>query len=168
MVIILMGPKGGGKSTIREYLENKGFVSVYMEALFAEFDSKQEHTPDNPSEELRNLVYSTALNRIIEQSKIKNVVFDGTGSSDRFINFLNVLKQKCLSLKVVYIDCDAQMAYRRTQLRDKDNHRPFTKEYFDDIYNKCETRKKIADQIIINNGTIEKLLTQVQEILLKS
>lgn len=161
-----MGPKGAGKSTVRSYLEkNYDFISVYMEQLYAEFDPNRKFTVDKPSESLRDKVYEEAKKRIIELSRQKNVVFDGTGSSGRFILFLKAIKAACPSSKVIYIDSDKETAFARTQTRDLSSHRPFDRDYFNNTFTACLKHQYLADLTILNNKTIQDLLKTTDRLI---
>jgi dephospho-CoA kinase len=153
MIILLIGPKGVGKSTLREWLEMRNWKSVYVEALYDELDRAREHTVDNPSEDLRDLVYQTALDRILEFSRTENVVFDGTGSSERFDRFYKTLKKNNTPCYLVFVNADRELAYAHTQTRDIQAHRSFDRAYFDTIWNECHARKSQADIVIENNGS---------------
>jgi 6,7-dimethyl-8-ribityllumazine synthase len=160
-VLLIIGAKGAGKSTLREWLEAQGWKSVYVEALYEEFDSARAHTVDKSSEDLRDLVYNTARDRIIKFSKTNNVVFDGTGSSHRFDPFYQSVREACGRVRVVFIDADAELAYTRTQQRNTAAHRPFDRTYFDRIYNDTRARKQQADFVIKNNGTREAFVQKL-------
>gem|GEM_PF-5332960 len=162
MVILLIGPKGAGKSTLREWLEQRGWKSVYVEALYDEFDKARAHTVDAPSEDLRDLVYRTARDRMIEQAKTHDVVFDGTGSSFRFDAFYNAVKAACDPCRLVFVDAPRELAYARTQQRNADTHRPFDRAYFDRVYDDCHKRLDQADAVIENNTTRSELLRAFQ------
>ncbi|MDA1038257.1 MAG: hypothetical protein O2877_01040 [bacterium] len=129
-----------------------------MEALYEELDREREHTVDKPSESLRDNVYEIAKKRIIVASKEGDVVFDGTGSSFRFDNFYEALKEKCSSCHLVYVDARRDVAFARTQERDIAAHRPFDREYFDRIYEECGKRKEEADFVIHNDGSRDEFI----------
>lgn len=153
MIILLIGPKGAGKSTLREWLEERGFRSVYMEALYDEFDRAREHTVDRPSDNLRDFVYQTARDRVLNLAGTLNVVFDGTGSSSRFDSFLSTMKDSGHPSYLVFVDAGRELAYFRTQQRDVETHRPFDRGSFDRTYDDCQVRKSQADLILHNDGS---------------
>ncbi len=157
-MILLIGPKGAGKSTAREWLETRGWRSVYMESLYDELDKARKHTVDNPNEDLRDLVYEIACDRMFKYARVGNVVFDGTGSSHRFDSFYQTFKTSGEPCYLVYIDAAREDAFVRTQQRDISAHRPFDRMYFDRIWDDCRPRKALADKIIENNGTKKEYL----------
>ena len=163
MTILLIGPKGAGKSTLREYLEQRGFQSVYMEALYNEFDPKKNHTVDKPSEVLRDEVYQEAMNRILRFGQTGNVVFDGTGSSPRFDAMYQAIREKTADCVLVFVDCERDVAFQRTQNRNVSEHRPFDRAYFDKIYDDCQPRKILADFVILNNKSREDFIDEFRE-----
>ena len=136
-----------------------------MEALYDEFDAKKNHTVDKPSEMLRDQIYQVARDRIFEFSQRGDVVFDGTGSSDRFDVMYKAIREKVADCRLVFVDCERELAFQRTQNRDSSKHRPFDRVYFDKIYDDCQPRKKMANFIIKNDASIMEFIAEFNKFL---
>ena len=166
MLVIISGPKGSGKSTIRRHLETKGFQSLNLDDLFHEFDPDRMHTADNPSEELKDTVYEIIKKRAIELSKNHDVVLDDPGNSRRFPSLLSDLRALTPRTVSIFIDVNREIAWKRAQARDNHGHRPFNREYFDTVYDRCQQARLPANLVVANNSnSLESFISKFENLL---
>ena len=173
-IVALVGLCGAGKSEAAHYFLNNGYERVYFGGLTME-ELKKRGLPVNEAnerkirEELR-ASYGMGAYAVLSLPKIeallqqsKDVLIDGLYSWSEY----KILKQKFPSLILVAIYTAPEIRYSRLEQR---KERPLTREeaMSRDVA-EIENLEKAgpiakADYTVINNGSINDLLTRIQEI----
>ena len=175
-LIAVVGMSGTGKSIITEYLEKKGWAKVYFGGITYKLmeQEKIERTPDGKSEkEFREKLRKEhgkecyakfAEPEIREALKTNNVVIDGLYSWYEYTYLID----KFPSLKLLCVITNKKLRYERVSIRPD---RPFdNKAIVERDLSEIENLYKggpiaYADYYILNNGTKEESIKQLEEIL---
>jgi len=174
-IIAIVGMCGSGKSVASEYLENQlGYKKVYFGGVTMKKlkEANLEVNPENEKmmrEKLRNELGMGAYAKILlpeikELSKENNVVLDGLYSWTEY----KILSEEIPELILISVITDKNIRYERLTTR---KIRPLTNEEaqkrdLSEIEN-IEKAPPIAyaNYYIFNNGTIDKYITRLEEIL---
>jgi dephospho-CoA kinase len=179
VVLALVGFPGSGKTTVAEYFQMHGFFKVRMgdvtDNLLKEKNlSFSELSEKSMREEIRekfgNDIYAVlVLPGILSQFKNKKpVVIDGL----RCFSELEYFRKHFSNLKIIYVDANDQVRFKRLKNRDI---RPLKRSEIEsrdlDENKYFDTAKliKIADYKITNNNTkigLTKKLDKILKILL--
>ncbi|MEK7154454.1 MAG: AAA family ATPase [Patescibacteria group bacterium] len=180
MIIGITGSYGSGKDAIAEYLQKKGFSRYSCSDIIREECAKRglETTRDNligAGNELREKFGNDYLAREILK-KIK----DGKSENSVVVSIrhpgeVEILKSDP-SFKMISVDAPLEMRYARTQ--DRNQNRPEDNDSLEKFKENEEKEKtgtgsgqqlnlvaKMADDIIINDGSFEDLHKKIEEIL---
>lgn len=182
MIIGVTGSGGSGKDTIAEYLQKKGFSRYSCSDIIREKCAKEglETTRENlirVGNELRkkfgNGYLAGEILKKIKNDKPENSVV----VSIRHPGEVEILKLDS-GFKMIMIDAPLEIRYARTQ--DRNQNRPEDKDSFEKFKEHEEKERtgtgigqqlnlvaKMADDIIINDGSFEDLYKKTEEIMAK-
>ncbi len=182
MTIGITGSGGSGKDTVAEYLQKKGFSRYSCSDIIREECVKKslETTRDNLirvgnelREEFGNGYLAGEILKKIKNDESENSVV----VSIRHPGEIEMLKSDP-SFKMILIDAPLEIRYARTQ--DRNQNRPEDKDSFEKFKENEEKEKtgtgsgqqlnlvaKMANDIIINDGSFEDLYKKIAETLEK-
>lgn len=176
-LIAIVGMSGSGKSVATKYLEDKGFNKIYFGGVILDHMKKNniEINPENEKnyrEELRSqygmgVVAMLLLDDIKKSLEEKDTVLDGLYSWDEYIILKNEFKDR---LNVVAIICDKQIRYERVgkRLERPFNKEEITKRDLSEIEHLAKGGPIVyADYYVMNNGSVEKYIERIEEIIEK-
>lgn len=174
-IIAVVGMCGSGKSIASDFYEERGFQKVHFGAVTLEKvkEANLEITPENEKmirENIRRELGMGAfakilLPRILEYSKVSDVVLDGLYSWDELKILREVLGDQ---LKVLAIVSDRELRYDRLSKREV---RSLTRDQaiardIAEIENSAKGGPiAFADYYIDNNGDLESYKKRLLEIL---
>lgn len=183
MIIGLTGTIGAGKGTAVEYLKSKGFVHYSISGLLGELVEKEGNpkTRDFLSpmstrlqKEFPGGVAEKAYNEKYLLEKPEDAILESIHRQSE-ANFL-----RSVGGKIIGIDADLETRYKRTKLRnegakDQGDFEDFKKQaQIEDEGggdasrdNNIRAVMNNADAVIYNNGTVEELRQQIEEVLKK-
>jgi dephospho-CoA kinase len=183
MIIGITGTLGAGKGTVVEYLKQKGFVQYSSSKLLGELVEKEGHpkTRDFLSpmatrlqQEYPGGVVEKNYREKYLSEKPEHAIFEAIHRQSE-ANFL-----RSVGGTIIGVDADLETRYRRTKLRnegekDRNSFEDFKKQAsVEDEGGGDATRDNniravlnTADIILMNNGTPEELLAQLEEALEK-
>ncbi len=178
-LIAVVGMSGTGKSVITEHLEEKGWTKLHFGAITYKLmkEAGIERTVDGKSEkEFRENLrkehgkecYAKFLEpEIREAIQTNHVVLDGLYSWYEY----TYLIERFPSLKLLCVVTDKRIRYDRVAVRPD---RPFDKKaIIDRDLSEIENLYKggpiaFADYYILNNGSKEETIKQLEDILIKN
>ncbi len=182
MIIGITGSCGFGKDAIAEYLQKKGFSRHSCSDIIREECAKREleTTRDNLIE-IGNELREKFGNGYLAEEILKKIKNDESENSVvvsiRHPDEIEILKSDP-SFKMILIDAPLEIRYARTQ--DRNQNRPEDKDSFEKFKENEEREKtgtgsgqqlnlvaKMADDIIINDGSFEDLYKKMEEMLTK-
>jgi len=177
-IIGITGTNGAGKGTVVDYLvKNKGFVHFSVRAYLTEklLEKNMEANRENlinMGNELRNQYGPSAMAQLLyeEASKTeKNCIIE----SIRTLGEIELLRSKG-NFTLLAVDADPQTRYERVVLRgtatDKVSFEKFVELEKIEMENTDPNKQNIsvcvknADFVIQNNGDLEELYRQIDEI----
>lgn len=176
IILALAGEMGSGKGAIAEYLIEKHgakkfrFSSVFRDILNRLHIEESRENIQTLSTTLRSAfgddILSQAIIGDIGQSNTPLIIIDGVRREED-MKYLKHLE----GFTFVFVDTDINTRYTRIVSRGE-NTSDTTKtlaEFLKESEAEAETRirglRDIADHIIINEGTMEELYVQIEEIL---
>lgn len=176
-IIALSAKVGAGKSFVSEYISKKVDIEVirYSKTLSEILEKlnleKNRKNLQDLSLSLRNIfgenVLENAVLHKIRKSKKEIIILDGVRREEDY----NLIEKKT-DFFLIFIDVDEEVRQKRISLRnDKRDDKNkkievLKKEEMHDSETK-DTLRDIADFIVNNNGTLEALKKDVDEILEK-
>lgn len=176
-IIAVVGLAGSGKTTVVDYITEKGFPKVYLGGIIFEAMEQAgiERTPENGQkfrEEIRekegkDFVIRRAIDqahKLIEAGQ-HHIVFDGLYSWTEY----KILKHEFPGeVTIVAVTAPRVIRHRRLSVRPEN---PYTQSEADQRdWSEIENLEKggpiaIADHLIVNDGTIEELYEKVDKVL---
>lgn len=176
MIMGITGSGGSGKDAVAEYLQKKGFSRYSCSDIIREECAKRglETTRDNLigvgnelREEFGNGYLAGEILKKIKNDESENSVV----VSIRHPGEIEILKSDP-SFKMILVDAPLEIRYARTQ--DRNQNRPEDKDSFEKFKENEEREKtgtgsgqqlnlvaKMADDIIINDGSFENLYKKI-------
>jgi len=157
-VVFIIGSRGSGKSTVRTFFEQAGFLGSSQEAKYLKYAGCSTRR----TSKMRDAVYEEAYREIRNLISNGNVVYELTGTDKRW----PILKDRIAKSHKVYsvkVDCPANVALKRVLARGWDNlARSSEKELY-----RIQFRSFIlpSDFIIDNSGSLKDTQKQVMEII---
>ena len=175
MIIGITGTLGAGKGTVVEYLKEKGFKhysasGLLKELLLAEGKVPSRDTYSPLAKKIRT-AYPGGIPQLlweqIEKDNPENLVIEALHD----IGEAQFVKDKKGIL--IGIDADIEVRYERSVKRGSEKDHVTLEEFKDHIHREEESADghniravlEKADHIILNEGTVEELYTQLSEIL---
>lgn len=176
MIIGVVGPLGAGKSSIVEYLENKGFVCYRLSDVIREKSGRNNldrESLQNFGNKLRKKHGLGVLAKEVWKkikSKNEKIVVDGLRNPGE-VGFFR--KKNSFSLVSVIADKDIrfQRLKKRASVRDPKTKKEFLDNESRDLKEKegfgqqTKDTMKFADFEIINNGSITQLHKKIDSVL---
>ncbi|MCH8821809.1 AAA family ATPase [Patescibacteria group bacterium] len=176
MIIGVVGPLGAGKSSIVEYLENKGFAFYRLSDVIREKSGRghlDRESLQNLGNELRKKYGLGILAKEVwKKIKFKNerIVIDGLRNPGE-VSFFR--KKNYFYLVSVIADKDIrfQRLKKRASVRDPKTKKEFLDNENRDLKDKerfgqqTKDTMKFADFEIINNGSILQLYQKIDSVL---
>ena len=176
IIIGLAGEMASGKGSVSSYLEEKHNAKTYRFSDVFRNILKILHLSESRGNisDLSSMVRKTFGEDIISKATAESVkkggseiiVVDGVRRPDDLKYF-----KKMPEFKLVFVDTDIEKRYERIVKRGEnsdDNTKKledFKKDHKREAESQAKDLKNIADKIIDNNGTIESLYRQVDEIV---
>jgi len=176
VIIGLVGEIASGKGTIVKYLEDKYQASNYRFSTIMRdvLDRLHiEHTRDSlqkTSSMLRETFGENILAKVmaddVKEDKNNIIVIDGV----RRVEDIEFLKQD-ENFKLVFVDVSLEKRYERIigRSENEDDKNKTFEEFKLDAQREAELTiaglKEIADTVIDNNGSVEELEKQIEELL---
>ncbi|MCX6728937.1 MAG: AAA family ATPase [Candidatus Saccharibacteria bacterium] len=176
-IVAFVGMAGAGKSTAVEYVTSKGYPKVYGGGIFYEAMKEAGIEPNNQNEDdFRTKVHSgedqnILINKFIQQ--INNLIDAGqhrivTDSNYSWEQYKAVMHEFHGELSVIAVVAPKHIRHHRLLSRPE---RPLTEaEAGDRDWREIEDLQSggtiaIADHYIINDGDLEKLHNQIDQVL---
>lgn len=179
LIITLVGMPGAGKSSLVEYLEKKGYPSVYFGGITLKEIKKRglEITPDNEKivrEELRQTYGKEAYAKLISQeidellqSGQQKIIADGLYSWSEYKFFKNKYGEKIV---IIAVAAARKTRHQRLSTRPERplNEEAVTKREYAEIEN-IEKGGPIAnaDYTIVNDSDLPSLIEDLEKVLNK-
>jgi len=176
MIIGLTGTIAAGKSAVVEHLKKRGFEHyVYSDILRDEAKKRGiEETREN-LQKLGNYMKKDAGNlgvlskKLLEKVNSDNAIFDGIRTPDEIKEL-----RKHKDVVIIGIDASQKLRFERLKKRAREGDPKTFKEFkrIDNNENRGKTKGqninaclKLADHIIMNNGSMDKLKKEVDKII---
>jgi len=154
IVIILVGPKGAGKTYIGQLIEHELEIPfLWVEKLGLENMKTSLLSGEEQIKEFFHLE-EEEIDRILQTENI--VVFESTGSHDYFYVVLNRLKEK-YTVKLIQVKSPLQVCSQRIKTRDVSNQIPVTEELINRINAKASQVQLEWDFCLDNSKTMTKI-----------
>lgn len=176
-ILAVVGMSGSGKSEVVKVLTEKGWARVYFGGMiYKEMEkrgiaitpeSQQEFREKIRAEEGKDWVVRQAILAVYELAKAgqRKIVLDGVYSWTEY----RILKHEFPGMmRVVAVVVPRELRYKRVGKREE---RPFSEEEIKARdYSEIENLEKggpiaMADEYILNDGTLEELRGKVEKIL---
>jgi shikimate kinase len=160
-VIILVGLKGSGKSTIGSLVQEKTGTKFFrIENIWLSLKSKRF------SSEYFKEGFSTVENEIDKLlSSTDRLIIESTGTTADFFGFLENLKKK-YDVKLIKIHTSPETCKKRIKSRDATIHIPVSDDRVEEINRKAQNVELEFDSIIDNeNSSNDEILKQLHEFL---
>lgn len=164
LIFMIVGARGCGKTKVRELVENFGFLPVDNEKLYLKYGALYPDKVANEDSEIQDLIYQDAQNEIAEKATRGDVVYESTGTNDRWVNMKDAIA-KHHSVLVCKVMCKSIVAEERMVARGWDNNYPSSQEYTKGILSKSDGI--VYDFLVENDGTIKDLYEKVLRIMRK-
>lgn len=176
MIIGLTGTMCAGKGEVVKYLKTKGFEHYVYSDILREIAKQRNIEPTRKNlQKLGTDIKKESKNmgilskKLLEKVKTDKAIVDGIRNIDEIIEL-----KKRKNTYVVGITASQKLRYQRIRKRDRAGD-PKTFEEFkklDNLENRGKTKGqeinkclKMADSIINNNSTLEKLKKEIENIL---
>ena len=161
-IIILIGPKGSGKSFIGTIFERNFQIKFLRVEDWAKVVKKDRIFND---EEYLKEVFRVIENGVRESLKQQNsIIFESTGLTIYFDTMLKNLK-KDYSVTTIKINADKDLCLKRIQTRDQSIHINISDEQVNMINEKVLEKNILTDFEIDNNTLSKKLEQQIDKII---
>ena len=132
-VIILLGPKGSGKSYIGKLIEKHLHIHfLAVEPIFLELKGNRKPTDESYIRDGFQALEET-IRDCLENKE--HVIIEQTGAADYFLQFLDNLKSQ-FQVKVIRIHAPEETCFRRIEQRDSKNQVPVSRELIEIINRK--------------------------------
>ena len=179
LIIGLAGEMASGKGTVAKYL--------------VEHYSCNEHRFSNCLREVLDRLYleqsrenlqtlSTMLRKTFGEDLLAKIVFHDAQGDDKDIVVIDgarrledIVHLRILPhFKLIFIEADMRKCYERIKSRKENSDdetktfEEFQKEQAQESESQIENLKIIADQVVDNNGSVEELYFQIEEIIKKN
>jgi len=175
-IIGLAGEIASGKGTVAEYIKNNyrgslyRFSTILRDILDRLYLKQSRENMQKLSTAMRENygqdLFSKVLNKDIKNDSAEIIVIDGI----RRESDIKCLK-KMDEFKLVYIEVDIKTRHRRITNREENSDdknksfEQFSKDHSGEAEAQIKGLKNIADEVIDNNGSLDELYKQVDEIL---
>lgn len=160
-IIVLVGPKGAGKSSIGRLIEKTyGCLFLHVELIFLDVQKR-----GLPFEEYVSTGYhlvQEAVEALVQQKQC--VIFETIGVADAFLELLTSLKKK-YSVFLIQIRVPSHVALERVLSRDQTHQIQLEKEVIAHM-NEQSLQMKLAYDLILENeqATDAQLIQQLNTI----
>jgi shikimate kinase len=164
-IILLVGQKGAGKTTIGDRLARKpGINFLRVEPIYLAI---MQANPGLSSQDLEPIGFGAILDAIEEHASNSPVIcIETTGIAGYFPEFLRRLKAS-YRLRVVRVVASAELCLARVQKRDRTNHIPVSDERVCEI-NRIAAAVSLAWDLEVENseeGDQDKIVEAIADLL---
>lgn len=179
MIVGLTGTMGCGKGEVVNYLKAKGFEHYVYSDILREIAKQRKIEPTRANlqklgtdikKETKN--WGILSKKILEKVKTDKAIVDGVRNTDE-------IKELRRGKKTIVIGVTApqRLRFQRLKKRGRPGDPKTFKEFkrLDNLENRGKTKGQeinkclnMADFLVVNDGTLEKLRKRVEEILLSS
>jgi shikimate kinase len=129
LIIILIGPKGSGKTYLGALLERYFNITfLRVEPIFLKL--KEENLPFDEYVQKGFNIVRDEIKELMQSSD--KLVFETTGAVAEVANLINSLKSEFRVIKVK-LDVPAEMCWQRFKSRDSSSHIPVSDNFFNEI-----------------------------------
>ena len=161
-VNILIGLKGSGKTYIGQLLQDKlNIPFLRVEDICLKIKAGREINDENYISEVFEQIESEVRKLLLTKDQL---TIESTGSVPQFDKMLHNLKKDFI-VKLIKIDTDPSLCFKRVTLRGRTNHIPVSDEQVIEINKMADQRKFDFDLVIENNSKTDKeLLEELNEL----
>jgi len=176
MIIGLTGTIGSGKGEVVKYLKGKGFEHYVYSDILKEIAKQRNIEPTRANlqklgsdikKESKNL--GVLSKKLLKKIKTDKAIVDGIRNADE----IRELRKK-RNVYIIGINAPQKIRYKRIKKRNREGDPKTFLEFkkLDNIENRGETKGqeinkclKMADFLIINNGSLELLKGKIEKIV---
>lgn len=176
IILGFAGEIASGKDTAVNYIKEKYSATtvkfsqslrdilsrLYLDVTRENLQTLSTSLRENFSQDL----FSKVVAKDVENAKDKIIVIDGVRRQSDIVHL-----KKIPGFQLIYVDADEKLRYERLKQREENKgdatktFEQFQKEDQAETENQIRSLKDIADKIIDNNGTLENLQKQVDDLI---
>lgn len=176
MIIGLTGTMGSGKGDVVKYLKSKGFEHYVYSDILREIAEQRNIEPIRANlQKLGNDIKKESKNqgilskKILKKIKTDKAIVDGVRNADE----IRELRKRGKAY-IMGVNAPQKLRFERLRKRAREGDPKTFSEFkrLDNLENRGKTKGqeinkclKMADFIVINNGSLEQLRNKVEEIL---
>ena len=157
-LIAIVGAKGTGKSTLRQFFEGKGFAAIKNEDYYVKQSRAHPQRDIHNDESILDAIYREAESDL--RSALTNqrlVVYEATGTNPRWHAIMTGIKRDC---NVWTVKVTASQSDERLHKRDNSDHYLGTGAHIAEVKRLAQTIE--PDDTLTNDGTVAQLYIQAE------
>lgn len=166
-LLMIFGVKGAGKTTVMKYLAAKyDFHCVFNEDFYVRHQKHRSEFISNDRKVVGS-IYMEVEDVLKELIKTSNVAYESTGAKPEWKKLVSNISD--LRPVLIKVECSPDQAVERHMAEDKTGKHtaPDVKLHALEIVEMDKTSGVVPDFTIDNNGSVESIMRQVDEIAKK-